>query len=223
MSIKGLLLLWFGIAKMLIQGLLLLWSGIAGIMIKGLLQLRSGIEMSIKGLLLHWFGFVMSIEGLLLLRSGFATCKKSTFRVRLYLIGASWSHYFWDVWFSFAHSWFELYQEKFNRQKIFLFWETFDFWNLEVLKFLFQILRLWNLEIFTWNLELKIWKKFYHEISGLNFFKTEDLSLKFGHWECEIENLGMKILNWKFGFWKILENFEKELFIYLFFGLIEST
>ena len=34
---------------------------------------------------------------------------------------------------------------------------TFDFWNLEVLKFLFQILGLWNLEIFIWNLELKIW------------------------------------------------------------------
>ena len=26
------------------------------------------------------------------------------------------------------------------------FWETFDLWNLEDLKFLFQILRLWNLE-----------------------------------------------------------------------------
>ena len=26
----------------------------------------------------------------------------------------------------------------------FFFWETFDLWNLEVLKFLFQILRLWN-------------------------------------------------------------------------------
>ena len=34
---------------------------------------------------------------------------------------------------------------------------TFNFWNLEVLKFLFQILGLWNLEIFIWNLELKIW------------------------------------------------------------------
>ena len=41
--------------------------------------------------------------------------------------------------------------------KRFFFWETFDFWNLEVLKFLFQILRFWNLEIFTWNLKLKIW------------------------------------------------------------------
>ena len=41
--------------------------------------------------------------------------------------------------------------------KRFFFWETFNFWNLEVLKFLFQILRLWNLRIFTWNLEPKIW------------------------------------------------------------------
>ena len=45
--------------------------------------------------------------------------------------------------------------------KRFFFWETFDFWYLEVLKFLFQILRLWNLEILTWNLKfwaLKFWK-----------------------------------------------------------------
>ena len=34
---------------------------------------------------------------------------------------------------------------------------TFNLWNLEALKFLFQILGLWNLEIFIWNLELKIW------------------------------------------------------------------
>ena len=36
------------------------------------------------------------------------------------------------------------------------FWETFDLWNLEDLKFLFQILRLWNLEncLFEiWNFE----------------------------------------------------------------------
>ena len=42
--------------------------------------------------------------------------------------------------------------------------------------------------------------------------ETEDLDLKIGHWECGIENLGMKILNWKFGVWKILENFEKYFF-----------
>ena len=41
------------------------------------------------------------------------------------------------------------------------------------------------------------------------------MSLEFGHWECEIENLGMKNLSWKFGIWKILENFEKDFF---FFG-----
>ena len=34
---------------------------------------------------------------------------------------------------------------------------TFNFWNLKVLKLLFQILGLWILEIFIWNLELKIW------------------------------------------------------------------
>ena len=40
--------------------------------------------------------------------------------------------------------------------KRFYFWETFDFWNLEVLKLTFKILRLLNLEILTWN--QKFWK-----------------------------------------------------------------
>ena len=53
----------------------------------------------------------------------------------------------------------------------------------------------------------------------MNFLNTEDLSLKFGNRECGIENLGMKTLNWKFGFWKILENFE----IYIYIGLTGST
>ena len=73
-----------------------------------------------------------------------------------------------------------------------------------------EILRHRILKIKAWNFDLEIW--------GLNFLKTEDLSLKFGHWECGIENLGLKILNWKFRVWKILENFEK-----IFFGLTEST
>ena len=47
--------------------------------------------------------------------------------------------------------------------------------------------------------------------------ETEDLDLKIGHWECGIENLGMKILNWKFGVWKKLENFE-----FKFLSLIHS-
>ena len=34
------------------------------------------------------------------------------------------------------------------------------------------------------------------------FWKTKDLSLKFGHWECEIENLGMKIWILKYT-WKL--------------------
>ena len=41
--------------------------------------------------------------------------------------------------------------------KRFYFWETFDFWNLEVLKFSFKISRLWNFEILYWNLEFEIW------------------------------------------------------------------
>ena len=56
--------------------------------------------------------------------------------------------------------------------KRFSFWETFNFWNLEVLNFLFQILRLCNLEIVylkskilsfrilkikAWNFDNEIW------------------------------------------------------------------
>ena len=66
--------------------------------------------------------------------------------------------------------------------KRFFFWETFDFWNLEVLKFLFQILRLWTWKLFLeiWNLKFEIlsikilkirsWN-FDHEIWGSNFWK----------------------------------------------------
>ena len=166
MSIKGLLLLWSRIVGMSIKGLLLLRSEIAGMTIKGLLRLWSGMEWRSKVLFyfdLEWNDDQRSSSNLIWNCN--AACKKSRVRIRLQLKGASWSYCFWDVWLSFAHSWFELYQEKFNWQKIFLlrffFWETFDFWYLEVLKFLFQILRLWNLEILTWNLKfwaLKFWK-----------------------------------------------------------------
>ena len=61
--------------------------------------------------------------------------------------------------------------------KWFFFWETFYLWNLEVLKFLFQILRLWKLEIFYLKseiLSLRIFKikawNFDHEIWILIFF-----------------------------------------------------
>ena len=36
-----------------------------------------------------------------------------------------------------------------------------------------------------------------------------------------IENVRLKILEWKFGFWNILENFQQEFFF--FFGLTKST
>ena len=82
------------------------------------------------------------------------------------------------------------------------FW--LEIWNLKS-----EILKLRILKIKAWNFDNEIW--------GLDFLKNEDLSLEFGHWECGSENLGMKILNWKFGVWKILENFE----IDFFFGLTE--
>ena len=108
------------------------------------------------------------------------------------------------MWFSFAHSWFELHQEKFNWKKKISFekhliFETWKFWNFHLKSWDFETLRFW---IEIWNLKPKILKlrilkteplNFDYEIWGLNFLKTEDLSLEFGHCECKIENLGMKI------------------------------
>ena len=49
------------------------------------------------------------------------------------------------------------------------------------------------------------------------FWKLKIWVLKFVHWECGIENLGMRILNWKIGVWKILENFKNDFFFFFFF------
>ena len=137
---------------------------------------------------------------------------------------AFWSHYFLRCVIFICSFLIWIFIKKSLIDKRFYFWETFDFWNLEVLKLTFKILRLWNLEILIWNLKFEILRfkflkiktwNFDHEIWGLDFLKTEDLSLKFGHWEYGIENLGMKILNWKFRVWKILENFEKDFFFWV--------
>ena len=57
------------------------------------------------------------------------------------------------------------------------------------------------MEFWSWNLKFEF------------FLKIEDLSLKFGHWECEIENLGMKILNWQFGSWSCSWRFVREIYL----------
>ena len=84
------------------------------------------------------------------------------------------------------------------------FWdfETWRFW-LEIWNFKSEILKLRILKIKAWN--------FDHEIWGLDFLKTEDLSLKFGHWECGIENLEFE------RYLKTLKN------IYFFFFLFWLT
>ena len=71
--------------------------------------------------------------------------------------------------------------------KRFYFWETFDFWNLEVLKLTFKILRFWNFEILKiWNLRflkleiLKFW--------NLRFWRFE--TWNFETWDFEILKLG---------------------------------
>ena len=58
--------------------------------------------------------------------------------------------------------------------------ESLRFW-IEIWNLQYEILRLRIWKIKAWNFDLEIW--------GLNFLETEDLGLKFGHWECGIENL----------------------------------
>ena len=85
-----------------------------------------------------------------------------------------------------------------------------EIWNLKS-----EILSLRILKIKAWNFDQETW--------SLNFLKITNLSLKVGNWECEIENLGMKILilkdTWKFWFWKILE---KEDFYFIFLGWLSQ-
>ena len=42
------------------------------------------------------------------------------------------------------------------------------------------------------------------------------MNSKFGHWEYEFENLGTKILSWKFGIWDILKTLKKKVFFFFF-------
>ena len=105
---------------------------------------------------------------------------------------------------------------------IFETWNISNFKTLEPKNFLLEI---WNLksEILSLRiLKIKAWN-FDQETWSLNFLKIANLSLKVGNWECEIENLGMKILilkdTWKFWFWKILE---KEDFYFIFLGWLSQ-
>ena len=99
------------------------------------------------------------------------------------------------MWFSFAHSWFELYQEKINWQKIFLLrnirflklgnfeifisnFETFELRNFFLKS---EILSLRILKIKAWNFDNEIW--------GLNFFENWRFELKIWEWKFWIENL----------------------------------
>ena len=74
--------------------------------------------------------------------------------------------------------------------KRFYFWETFDFWNLEVSKLTFKMLGLWNFEILIWNLELEIWN---FEILGFWKLRLEILILKSKVW--------IFLKSWKLKIW----------------------
>ena len=103
-------------------------------------------------------------------------------------------------------------------------------WTLENLKLKFEFLRFeildWNLKFETlrlglWNLifwKMETWnfENLWFEILNMNFEVWNFCNLKFwgfwilkiGHLECGILNLGMKILNWKFGIWVLKKKFE---------------
>ena len=113
-------------------------------------------------------------------------------------MGASRSYCFWDVWFSFAHSWFEIYQEKIWFLKLWSFeifisnFETLEIWDFE-LKFGIWSLKFWALEFWKLRLGILIMKS-----DVWNFLKTEDLNLKFRHLrKFENENLELKTLDFE--------------------------
>ena len=148
----------------------LLQSGIAEISIKGLLYFNLKLlkwqskvfftsiwttEMSIKCVLYFWI-VEMSIKGLLYFNLELLSVKSQN----LGLDFKCWVHRCSIAlgWVIFICSFLILnFIKKFLIDKRFYFWETFDFWNLEVLKLTFNILRLWNFEILNWNLDLEIW------------------------------------------------------------------
>ena len=75
--------------------------------------------------------------------------------------------------------------------KRFFFWETFDFWNLEVFEIFisnFETMELRNLDLKfgTWNFEN--WAmKFWSWNLRLKFLKTYDLNLKFRNESFELK------------------------------------
>ena len=158
--------------------------------------------------------------------------------------------FFWNVWFLFVSSWFELFS--FLSRKLWLvfvvLWKRFFFsmkkiwflklgighwklwnWNLNFLDLRFWI-EIWNLKFETlrlgiWNLvfwKVETWnfENLWFEILNMNFEVWNFCNLKFwgfwilkiGHLECGILNLGMKILNWKFGIWVLKKNLKFEIY-----------
>ena len=116
----------------------------------------------------------------------------------------------------------------FYEKDFFFLWKRFDFWSLELdtgnylieiwifeiwdfgLKF--DILKNWNLEFWkfvTWNFEQEIWSLKFLQLEILGI-----LNVKIGHLECGILNLGMKILNWKFGIWDLKKTWNLNLKFY---------
>ena len=165
MSIKG--LLYFGLE------LLKCWSKVFFI------PIWNCWNVDWRSSLLRFGIFEMLIKGLFYFNLELLKCQSKVFSTLIYTVTAKSQNLeldfnWWVFCCSFAFEMCDLHLsllvmnfiKKILIDKGFYFWETFDFWNLEVLKLTFKILWLWNFEIFelkfgTWNLKfwyLGFWK-----------------------------------------------------------------
>ena len=115
-------------------------------------------------------------------------------------------YFFWNLWFSFVSSWFQLfhfYQESFGWFSVVL-WKRFDFWSLE-LDTGNYLIEIWIFEIWDFGLKFEIWN-------------LKPLDLGFETWYFEKLKLGiLKICNLKFWTW----NLKFEIFTTWNFGDFE--
>ena len=148
---------WWKVTK----GLFYLRTGRLKCRSKGFSTLIRATEMSIK----EFFYFDLVVA-----------CKMSKFGIRLQMMRALWSHYFWDVWFPLDL----IYFFSFLGRKLWLIFAIllkkilssefeFEIWNLKfgILNLRFWKLKLWNFNLVTYNFFLIQLITYDHD---LNFY-----------------------------------------------------
>ena len=123
--------------------------------------------------------------------------------------------FFWDVWFSFVSSWFELFS--FSSRKLWLF---LDGYLKKILSCFEKDLIFWSLELDIGKFEIKIWK-----FGDLWFWRLKIWNLK--HWDFETLNLrfwkfwNLKFWDLRFGLWNLkIWKFETWYFGNLWFEIL---